>query len=334
MTTPDWQMWSEFMAVSGRRARGRACLRCFLVGAALAALAWAVSVQAHRDSDPPYADHDPAMCQYADLTRRGGVACSDPAANPCESGVGVHAGAGSHAHAAYPPGKRDTPACVAFRTPPPACTDRIISPWSAWTRNACPTANTRSRTCTDGTPGTGTCTVSCAGVSLTETRSNPCPDPNACTDRTISPWTEWTRNACPTDNTRTRTCTDGTEGEGSCVVSCEGVSLKQTRSNPCPDPDPDPDPPEQCECCEDVLVTKIPGESCKLTCESLLRQIPDACPAPKPDPEDGGGGGSGGGGGGDDGGDPDDADDALEPEADNPQPTRVRRRPSTWEYTL
>ena len=45
----------------------------------------------------------------------------------------------------------------------------------------------------------------------------------------------------------------------------------------CPDSGTNP-PAETCECCEGVTVTRDEGRTCEQECESLLEQIPDACP--------------------------------------------------------
>lgn len=116
--------------------------------------------------------HDPAVCGHLDRRIPGSVACTDPAADPCDSGQALD----HHSHASIPPGKTQTAACIASRAPA-ACTDRALSGWSAWSAEACPTRQRRTRTCTDGAAGEGSCVTSCAGAALTEWRANDCIDP-------------------------------------------------------------------------------------------------------------------------------------------------------------
>ncbi len=103
---------------------------------------------------------------------------------------------------------------------------------------ACPDGYPRTEpgapACAPGAPRCGTAPGSCerggpAGLSTT-----------ACAERTVSPWTPWSRwtpadcaGAAERTRTRTRTCTPGTEGEGNCETSCAGVELTQTEKDTC-----------------------------------------------------------------------------------------------------
>ena len=128
-----------------------------------------------------------------------------------------------------------------------ACTERVLSDWSAWSpapSEECKDSTftqTSTRTCTPGTPGTGSCTHSCAGETLTRTRSAEgtsctgscgtlpaCCSP--CVERTLGtygPWTPARSEICsgtPFERSRTRICTAGEEGCGGCDWSCDGVT--------------------------------------------------------------------------------------------------------------
>ena len=59
-----------------------------------------------------------------------------------------------------------------------SCVDRIVSDWGAWSSSLCEASARRTRTCTAGSIGAGTCETTCAGVNLSESRTNPdCPPP-------------------------------------------------------------------------------------------------------------------------------------------------------------
>ena len=132
--------------------------------------------------------------------------------------------------------------------PPPLtrCTDRSISGWGSWSPSGfsvCQGSSftqTRTRTCAPGTPGAGTCTTSCSGVTRTDTQSaigtNLGVCGTSCTDRVIAWWGGWappSSTVCQGASftqTRTRACTPGTSGTGTCVTSCSGVTTHGTQT--------------------------------------------------------------------------------------------------------
>ena len=90
---------------------------------------------AHRLDGSNYSGHDAGLCGYANNSLGGSVSCSDPAANPCDSGRSTSAhtpNSRGHSHAGFPANKEQTQACqdylarlnpppVVDPPPPPAC---------------------------------------------------------------------------------------------------------------------------------------------------------------------------------------------------------------------
>ena len=80
---------------------------------------------AHRLDGSSYSGHDANQCSYADGNTGGSVSCSDPLANPCDSGRSTSAhtpNSRGHSHAGFPANKSQTQACqdyLARLNPPP-----------------------------------------------------------------------------------------------------------------------------------------------------------------------------------------------------------------------
>ena len=129
---------------------------------------------------------------------------------------------------------KDTSPCRT--TPPPdPCVPRTIGPYSppsparSEVCSGTPYQWTSSRTCTNGTEGSGGCAWSCAGVTLTKPPGNSTGTASR-TPRTVSGWSAYSPSPsqrCKGTNfptRRTRTCTPGA---GTCGQSCAGVGLAQ-----------------------------------------------------------------------------------------------------------
>ena len=89
---------------------------------------------AHRLDGSNYSGHDASLCGYANENLGGSVSCSDPAANPCNSGRSTSShtpNSRGHSHAGFPANKEQTQACQDYLarlnppppvvTPPPTC---------------------------------------------------------------------------------------------------------------------------------------------------------------------------------------------------------------------
>ena len=116
-----WQRYASFE----RKQRRERCVLCMIAGGIIAVVLFMViPAFAHggRTTDELYTDHKANLhqCFYADPSRAGVVACSDPAANPCTAGVFcVPEEDRCHTHSAELMLGGKTQACIDFETPPP-----------------------------------------------------------------------------------------------------------------------------------------------------------------------------------------------------------------------
>ena len=183
------------------------------------------------------------MCGYADERTRDSVGCGEPEANPCASGRSTdgHPGSpGGHSHASWPAGKEATQACIDYM-------------------------------------------ASIAPPPPPPPPDNPEDDPEDDPPAKVR-WACCEGTAIYID--------PGEDGPAECASllrqipdACPIIDPPDDDEDDPPPPDDDEDDPRAtdeptCTCCEGVVVTRDEGRTCGQECGSLLRQIPDACPAP------------------------------------------------------
>ena len=134
-----WQGYARFE----RRERRLRCALCVILGFLIGLVVLvAIPAMAHggRTTDELYVDHKANLhqCFYADPSRAGVVACSDPAANPCTAGVFcVPEEDRCHTHSAELMLGGKTQACIDFETPPPPPPPPVVPPPDECTGHWC-----------------------------------------------------------------------------------------------------------------------------------------------------------------------------------------------------
>ncbi len=99
----------------------------------------------------------------------------------------------------------------------PQCTEASLG---GWADGSCKNGKReQTRTCTDGTEADGSCDWDCSKLELTQLVTD-----SACAACVPRLETSWAKGSCASGRREwTRSCTDGTEGDGSCDWDCSNV---------------------------------------------------------------------------------------------------------------